>query len=181
MIPSYWGNLQWFSLLCQRESCCLQAWFYFHTLSITDWLIPFEFLSYMICHFLLLFFPILCSLFSNLPLFLTVSILILSWSHFPHHATIQSSPRSTFFSTSLPVVGQRDSDVFRCHPGLAGKWASKIWQTVWKLSIPEIYLHADCSFFRLSIKPGVFFDAAINLDVCHKRVAFFKISPTQEK
>lgn len=49
--------------------------------------------------------PFLCCLLCNLPLFLTVSALILSWSHFPHHATIQSSPCFTLFSTSLLLLG----------------------------------------------------------------------------
>lgn len=82
--------------------------------------------------------------------------LIVSFSTSCHH-----SIKSLFhpFLYITPVAGQRGSGVFCCHPGSAGKWASEIWQTVWKLSILGVYLHADAllpHFFPLSIKPGVF-------------------------
>lgn len=105
MIPSCWGKPR---LSFLRDVCCLRAWFHFHTHVplLTDsfhlsschiWSATFSFFSHFLCSLL---FPI-CHFFR------TVSGLIFSWSHFPHHATIQSRPCSTLFSASLLSSGNR--------------------------------------------------------------------------
>lgn len=120
----------------------------FHFSSCHVWSVTFSF-----SFFLPLFTSLQFATFPNCQRFYS---LMVSFSTSCHHSI--KSPFHSFLYI-FPVVGQQGSGVFHCHPGSDGKWASEIWQTIWKLSIPAVYLHAEVVLLyllHLSVKPGVF-------------------------
>lgn len=180
MIPFCWGKLQpSFSAISKRIvlfTCLVSFPHTFHYwLTHSTWVPVTYDLSLSPSFFPL---PLFSSLqFATFPNCQRSDSLMVSFSTSCHY-----SIKSLFhpFLYIAPDVGQQGSSVFHCHPGSAVKWAREIWQTVWKLSIPGVYLHADVllpHLFPLSDKPGVFLMLLLIWMSVTSELCYFKFLP----